>query len=58
MDDDLEALVEKPSIDDSDECLNVRIYLIQVLFIFLVCFVIFVFFFILFFSRSILMIII
>ncbi|CDO65475.1 conserved Plasmodium protein, unknown function [Plasmodium reichenowi] len=49
MDDDLEALVEKPSIDDSDECLNVRIYLIQVLFIFLVCFVIFVFFFILFF---------
>ncbi|KOB59869.1 hypothetical protein PFHG_01587 [Plasmodium falciparum HB3] len=39
MDDDLEALVEKPSIDDSDECLNVRIYLIQVLFIFLVFYV-------------------
>ncbi|CRG97762.1 conserved Plasmodium protein, unknown function [Plasmodium gallinaceum] len=50
MNDDLEALVRKPSTEkDTDNCLNVRLYLIQILFIFIVCFVIFVFFFILFF---------
>ncbi|SCP03483.1 conserved Plasmodium protein, unknown function [Plasmodium malariae] len=49
MYDDLEALVKKPSMEENDTCLNVRLYVIQILFIFIVCFVIFVFFFILFF---------
>ncbi|SCQ17012.1 conserved Plasmodium protein, unknown function [Plasmodium ovale] len=49
MDDDLEALVRKPTLEENDECLNVRLYLIQILFIFIICLVIFIFFFILFF---------
>ncbi|CAA9990986.1 conserved Plasmodium protein, unknown function [Plasmodium knowlesi strain H] len=49
MNDDLEALVSKPSKEENEECLNVRLYIIQILFIFIVCFVIFIFFFILFF---------
>ncbi|CAD2104809.1 conserved Plasmodium protein, unknown function [Plasmodium vinckei lentum] len=49
MIDDLESLIKKPSMEENDKCLNVRLYLIQILFIFIVCFVIFLFFFILFF---------
>ncbi|CDU20721.1 conserved Plasmodium protein, unknown function [Plasmodium yoelii] len=49
MIDELEALIKESSVEGKDNCLNVRLYLIQILFIFIVCFVIFLFFFILFF---------
>ncbi|CAD2104942.1 conserved Plasmodium protein, unknown function [Plasmodium vinckei brucechwatti] len=49
MIDDLESLIKKTSVEEKDNCLNARLYIIQILFVFIVCFVIFLFFFILFF---------